>query len=114
VLVRGRSTEIARGGVRATYRGHSEDHFDDGTTAIVLSLEVDGEPWLPDARDRVFHALGKHCLRIVTSGDDRLELDVALQPEHEYDPERCHASCCRDDTRAPDGTIECCFCSDAP
>lgn len=114
VLARGRPTEVARDGVRATYRGRSEDLFDDGTTAIVLSLDVDGESWLPDARDTGFHAFGEHCLRVVTSSDDRLELDVALQPAHVYDPGRCHAACCRDHTPAPDGTIECCFCSDAP
>jgi hypothetical protein len=114
VLVRGRPTVISRDGVSATYRGRSEDLFDNGTTALVLSLEVGGEPWLPDSRDTAFHAFGEHCLRIGSSSDDRVELDVALQPAHEYDPHRCHNACCRDDKPAPDGTIECCFCSDKP
>jgi hypothetical protein len=114
VLVRGKPTVISRDGVSATYRGRSEDLFDDGTAALVLSLEVGGEPWLPDSRDAAFHAFGEHCVRIAGSGDDRVELDVALQPAHVYDSHRCHVACCRDSARAPDGTIECCFCSDRP
>jgi hypothetical protein len=54
------------------------------------------------------------CLRIVTSTDDRLELDVALQPAHAYDSGRCHVACCRDHTPGPGGEIECCFCADTP
>jgi hypothetical protein len=116
-LVRGRPTEIAAFGKQATYHGQSHDHFDDGSTAIVLSLDVFGEPWLPDARDRAFHAFGDHCVRIVDSGDARLVLDVALQPAHVYDPERCQMACCVTEAQrqpAPDGSIECCFCPDDP
>ncbi|MBA3457990.1 MAG: hypothetical protein H0T42_33210, partial [Deltaproteobacteria bacterium] len=115
-LVRTRETTIAASGERATYRGWSHDNFDDGSTAIVLSLDVSGQPWLPDARDRSVHAFGDHCLRIFSATSDRLELDVALQPAHEYDPHRCHMGCCRSEaqSRTPDGTEECCFCSDDP
>ncbi len=112
--MRGRRTEIARGGVYATYHGQSTDHFDDGTFAIVLQIELSTGPWLVDARDTAFHPIGEHCVRLVSSSGDRAELDVALQPAHAYDAARCHAACCRDHTPAPDGTIECCFCSDAP
>jgi len=110
-----RETEIAAGGERATYHGQSEDLYDDGTSAIVLALDVLGQPWLPDARDTGFHAFGEHCVRVVTSTDHRLELEVALQPAHEYDDHRCQFSCCAaPEQRAPDGSVECCFCSDAP
>ncbi|MCZ7686779.1 MAG: hypothetical protein M5U28_51750 [Sandaracinaceae bacterium] len=54
-------------------------------------------------------------MRIASVGEDRVELDVALQPAHLYDPGRCQMGCCRaDDPPAPDGTVECCFCSDEP
>jgi len=116
-LVRGVETEIAAFDRRATYRGQSHDQFDDGTSAVVLSLELFGEPWLPDARDRSFHAFGEHCVRIVSITGDRLELDVALQPSHAYDSHRCQMGCCvtrAQQQPAPDGSIECCFCRDDP
>ena len=116
-LRRDSETEIAAFGKRATYRGQSEDVFDDGTTAVVLSLVVFGDPWLPDARDRSVHAFGEHCLRIIESSETKLVLDVALQPAHKYDDHRCQMSCCvtpEQQKPAPDGSIECCFCSDAP
>lgn len=114
-LLRGRTTEIARGGRAAVYHGSTHDQYDDGTTAMLLSLEVFGHPWLPDARDRAIHAFDQHCVRIASVGEDRVELDVALQPAHLYDPGRCQMGCCRaDDAPAPDGTVECCFCSDEP
>jgi len=116
-LLRGVETEVAAFGKRARYLGQSHDPFDDGTTAVVLSIEVFGEPWLPDARDRAFHAFGDHCVRVVSSTADELELEVALQPAHQYDQGRCHLGCCEPSAQqqlAPDGSIECCFCSDDP
>jgi len=116
-LDRGRATAVAAGGLRATYRGWSEDVYDDGTTAFILSVEVLGQPWLPDARDHELHAFGDHCVRVVSSTEDRVELEIALQPAREYDDARCQLACCRTPAQqkpAPDGTIECCFCSDAP
>jgi len=98
-----------------TYRGMSHDHFDDGTYARVIQLELFGETWLPDARDRGTHALGTHCVRIVSSDDDRVVLDIALQRAHAYEPSRCEMGCCPPGgSTAPDGTEECCFCSDEP
>jgi len=116
-LVRGRETEIAGMGERATFRGEQFDHGGDGTSAVILQLEVFGEPWLPDARDRGVHAFGDHCLRIIEASGDRIELDVALQPAHQYDSHRCKISCCVTSAQqkpAPDGSIECCFCADDP
>ena len=111
----GSERDIAFGGKRGVYRGSSRDHYADGTTILLLSLELFGMPWLPDARDRSFHALGDHCVRIVDAAEDRVDLEVALQAEHEYDSWRCQMGCCAPGaSRTPDGTDECCFCSDAP
>lgn len=114
-LERGREQEIAYGGLTGIYRGVSYDHYDDGTFAMLLQLELFGEPWLPDARDRGTHALGTHCVRLVSADDDRAVLDIAIQPAHAYDPSRCEMGCCPPGgSTAPDGTEECCFCSDKP
>jgi hypothetical protein len=114
-LVRGRTTEIARGGLTAIYHGATHDQYDDGATAMLLSLEVFGQPWLPDARDRTLRAFDRHCVRIASATEERVELEVAIQPAQEYDPARCHMGCCGPgESQAPDGTVECCFCSDEP
>jgi hypothetical protein len=116
-LVRGRLTEIAAFGKQATFHGESFDHGGDGSYAVMLSLEVFGEPWLPDARDRGLHAFGDHCVRIIDASGAKVVLDVALQPAHVYDPYRCQMGCCVTESQrqqAPDGSVECCFCPDAP
>lgn len=113
-LPRGREVVISRDG-RGIYRGSSIDHLADGSSATLLSLEIFGEPWLPDDRDRAFHPFGDHCVRLVGSTADRIELEVALQASHQYDSHRCEMGCCPPGgSTAPDGTEECCFCSDAP
>ena len=113
-LQRGREVAISRDG-RGLYHGSSIDHFADGTSANLLSLELFGSPWLPDDRDHAYHPFGDHCVKLVSSTGDRVELDVALKAEHEYDSHRCHVGCCAPGkSTAPDGTEECCFCSDAP
>ncbi len=110
----GREVAISSDG-RGIYRGSSIDHFQDGTSANVLSLELFGSPWLPDDRDHAFHPIGDHCVRLISSTGDRVELEVALQQEHQYDSHRCHVGCCPPGgSTAPDGTEECCFCSDVP
>ena len=116
-LRRGQATEIAWGGGIGTYLGWSEDLYADGTTATNLSIELFGEPWQPDAGDTALHAFRDHCARIVTVSEGRLELEIGLQPAHRYDPERCHMACCVTEEQrkpAPDGSVECCFCSDEP
>lgn len=113
-LKKGIETNISRDG-RGLFKGSSVDHHADGTSATVLSLEVLGSPWLADERDREYHPFGAHCVRLVAVTADQLELDVALQSSHEYDDHRCHVSCCAPGaSRAPDGSEECCFCSDKP
>jgi hypothetical protein len=107
-------TKISRDG-RGVYRGSSIDHFEGGRSATVVSLELFGSPWLPDERDRAYHPFGEHCARLVAVSGDRVELEIALQAAHEYDTHRCAMSCCASGaSRAPDGTEECCFCSDQP
>lgn len=116
-LAVGRVTEIAAFGEQGTYRGASIYHFEDGTFNTILSLEVFGQPWMPDAGDHGLHAFGDHCVRIVDSSDAQIILEVALQPDHVYDSHRCHMGCCVTEAQrqqAPDGSVECCFCSDAP
>lgn len=75
-----------------------------------------GQPWLPDHRDRDIHAFGEHCVRIVQANAEQVVLDTGLHPAHQYDPHRCHIGCCASEaqSRTPDGTDECCFCSDDP
>jgi hypothetical protein len=115
-LERGRDTELAWD-LRATYRGSSEDVFADGTTATMLHLELaGGKQWLPDVRDTALHRVGEHCMRVVTSSQDRveLELDVTKRPGAEM---RCEFSCCVTPEQrkpAPGGEIECCMCPDDP
>lgn len=115
-LVRGRETEIAAMGHRATYQGEQRDHFDEGRSEVLISLELFGQAWLPDAGDRGVHAFGEHCVRIVDANATQVVLDVALQPAHAYDPHRCHLGCCASEARSrtPDGNGECCFCADDP
>ena len=114
VLSRAKDTAISREG-RGSYRGTTIDHFEDGRSETVVSLELFGSPWLPDARDRAYHAFSDHCVRLVAVGADQVELEVALQAANEYDSHRCHVGCCAPGAaRAPDGSEECCFCSDKP
>ncbi len=113
VLARDKETWISRDG-RGVYRGSSIDHFEDRSETVV-SLELFGSPWLPDARDRAYHALRDHCVRLVAVGADQVELEVALQAANAYDSHRCHVGCCAPGaSTAPDGSEECCFCSDEP
>jgi hypothetical protein len=114
-LERGRATEIARGEPTAIYHGWMHDQYEHGATTLLLSLELFGQRWLPDVRDTGVHAFARHCVRIASASADRVELDVAIQPAHEYDSDRCQFGCCPSGAeRAPDGTIECCFCPDEP
>lgn len=116
-LVRGRVTDLTASGLTAVFHGDSIDHFDDGSSAVVLQVEVFGEPWWPDARDQAFHAFGEHCVRLVEVSAAQLVVEVALQPDHVYDAHRCKPSCCttvEQQRPAPDGTVECCFCDDRP
>jgi len=114
VVPRDTETALSRDG-RGVYRGTTIDHFADGHSETVVSLELYGSPWMPDARDRAYHPFGDHCIRLVAVGADQVELEIALQASHAYDAHRCHVSCCAPGaSRAPDGSEECCFCSDQP
>jgi hypothetical protein len=113
----GQLTELAAFGKQGIYAGASHSHFADGGYEMTLMLEIFGEKWLPDSRDRGYHAIGDHCVRIVKVTGNELELDIAIQPAHAYDDGRCHMGCCTTEAQqklGPGGEQECCFCPDNP
>ena len=116
-LERGRETELAWD-LRATYRGSSEDSFADGTTAMLVHLDLgDGKQWLPDVRDTALHRVGEHCIRVVTSSQDRVELQLDVTKRPGEPAMRCEFACCVTPEQrkpAPGGEIECCICPDDP
>jgi len=113
----GELTELAAFGKQGIFKGAMHEHYADGGYAMLLDLEIFGDKWLPDARDRGYHAFGDHCVRIAAATKDEVELDVAIQPDHAYDAGRCHMGCCVTEAQqklGPGGEQECCFCDDDP
>jgi hypothetical protein len=111
-LRRGVETVITGDGDKAIFRGRSWHHYDDGKFDVLLDVVLFAKPWLPDARDRRAHAFGSHCVRIVSSDDDNLVIDIGSQPQAPT-PWRCAIACCGPgQSRTPDGTDECCICPD--
>jgi len=111
-IVAPRGTPVALAGdTELVYQGSSLDHFEDGTAAIMLQLEIAGSPWLPDAGDTAWHEVAGFCIRIVKLADKALELEI----EATALPKRvdCKKQCCTTpESRqpAPDGSVECCMC----
>lgn len=116
-LERGRDTKLAWD-LRATYRGSSEDVFADGTTATILHLDLAaGKQWLPDVRDTALHRVGDHCIRIVASSQDRVELELDVTKRPGERAMHCALACCVTPEQrkpAPGGEYECCICPDDP
>jgi hypothetical protein len=112
-LPRDQEVKISRDG-RGRYHGLSIHRVEDRSFTMLV-LELFDKPWFPDPRDRTYSAFGEHCVRLVEVNADRVEIEVALQAAHQYDSHRCEMGCCPEGASiAPDGTEECCFCSDVP
>jgi hypothetical protein len=99
------------GDKKLVFEGSSLDHFDDGTAAIMLQLDVAGSSWLPDSRDKAWHEIAGICIRVVklaAGGELELEIDAAAERTRD-----CKKQCCttpESQQPAPDGTVECCMC----
>jgi hypothetical protein len=111
-IVAPQGTSIALAGdASLVFQGSSLDHFEDGTAAIMLQLEIAGSSWLPDSGDTAWHEVAGYCVRIVKLADKSLELE--LEATALARPVDCRKQCCTTpESRqpAPDGTVECCMC----
>jgi len=123
----GRRLEVPAGGsatsgtgLTVRFKSTSHDLYDDGTTDLLLDLELldaDGQPisgWTPSAFSKpAWVRFGEHCVRLIDGTEARIVLEVAPARSAVHDPlPPCRVSCCPPELAipAPDGTIECCFC----
>ena len=116
-MVRAGSTVVTDTGLAIRFGGIQIDHFDDGRHDTLVELAVvhdDGTEagWLPSLEAERVRAFGRVCLTIVSATYDEAILDLA-PTEAPLPP--CHPSCCSATERrpAPDGAIECCFCTES-
>jgi hypothetical protein len=98
------------GGERIVYRGDADRmrlHFE-------LIGATGSTPWRPDRRGSDHERIGGYCLRVI--GGTRMSVEIEL-PSDSLPPTasgECKLACCttpESRTPAPDGSVECCFCS---
>jgi hypothetical protein len=102
LVVKAGGSATARSGLTVRFTGTSHDYYDDGSSDLLLLLELldgrNGAPisgWMPSAFAKpVYWMFGGFCVRVTEASAVQVVLDVAVVEDPARPLPPCHVSCC--------------------